>query len=159
MGADITKIETFFGREQFHGLALGMSKKQVEAASGRPLEQTNRDQRCVYFAHRAKLDGHTFETEHLELSAVFTDDKLAEASLIIAVGDKAAEAAVAKLVNAEAKKRWGKGEEGRGAAVRSWAAGGGKVSLLRWKEKTPEDLWSEEAPEVIYHLKLALDPQ
>ena len=159
MGFDITKIETFFGREQFHGLTLGMSKKQVEVAFGRPLEQTSRDQSCVYFIHRAELDGHTFETEHLTLNAMCKDDKLAEASLIIAVGDKAAEAAAAKLVSAEAKKRWGKGEEGRGAASRSWAAAGGKVSLVRWKQKTPEDLWSEEAPEVIYHLKLDLSAQ
>ena len=159
MGIDITKVETFFGREQFHGLTLGMSKKQVEAASGRKLKETNRDQGGVYFEHRAKLDGHTFETEHLSLNAMFKDDKLAEASLIIAVGDKAAEAAAAKLVSAEAKKRWGTGEKGSGAASRSWAAAGGKVSLVRSKQKTPEDLWSEEAPEVIYHLKLDLSAQ
>lgn len=159
MGVDITKVETLFGREQFHGLTLGMSKKQVEAAFGKPLEQTSRDKDCVYFNHRAELDGHTFETEHLTLNAMFKNDKLAEASLIVGVGDKAAEAAMAKLVNAEAKKRWGKGEEGRGAASRRWAVGGGQLSLVRWKEKTPEDLWSEEAPEVIYHLKLDLTAQ
>ncbi len=158
MGVDITKIETFFGREQFHGLTLGMSKKQAEAAFGKPLKQTSRDKNSLYFEHRAELDGHTFETEHLSLNTMFKDDKLAEARPDRRRRRQGRRGGHRQARQRGGQKRWGRGR-GSGAASRSWAAAGGKVSLVRWKEKTPEDLWSEEAPEVIYHLKLDLSAQ
>jgi hypothetical protein len=159
MGIDITKCETFFGREQFHGLALGMSKKEAEAAYGKPLKESHRDSFGVHVELRESIEGRSFEMECLTFNASFKDDKLTEASLIVSIGDKAAEQAAGKLVSAEAKKRWGKGEEGRGAASRSWEVGGGCLSLVRWKKKTPEDFCGDDVPDTIFSLKLDLSAQ
>lgn len=159
MTVKITDSEVFFGREQFHGLMLGMSKKEAEAACGKVLEVSHRDAEGVYAGHREPIEGRSFEMEGLEWNASFKDDKLTEASLIASIGDKAAEQALAKLVSAEAKKRWGKGEEGRGAASRSWEVGGGCLSLVRWKQRTPEDFAGDDVPDVIFSLKLVLSRQ
>lgn len=159
MAVDITNCEVFFGREQFHGLALGMSKKQAEAAIGKALAKIDEDAAGVVVEHREPIAGRTFEMEGVTWNATFKDDKLTGASVIVSIGDKAAEQAMAKLVSAEAKKRWGKGEEGRGAAARSWEVGGGCLSLVRWKQRTPEDFCGDDVPDVIFSLKLELSPQ
>lgn len=161
MAVDLTKPETFVGAEGFHSLALGMSKQDVEAALGRALDESSRDDiGNVYFGSSEALAGHGFEMEHLVFNAVFKAGALTSASLIVRVGDKAVEAAIAKLVAAVAKERWGQGEPGRGAAKRSWEVAGGRLSLVRWKERTPEDFFGVDgAPEALYSLKLDLGAQ
>ena len=65
MGVDITNSETFFGREQFHGLTLGMSKKEAEAACGKKLKELHRDSFGVHCELRESIEGHSFEMECL----------------------------------------------------------------------------------------------